>query len=76
MFSSFDFDQIEELRWDEQDQHIDQIREDIMSENHDFGPMDLIELGLWPTPGDLTVTLIVHVIRILDHVKRCFPTSR
>ncbi len=46
MFSSFDFDQIEELRWDEQDQTIDQIREDIMSENHDFGPMDLIELGL------------------------------
>ena len=46
MFSSFDFDQIEELRWDEQDQHVDQIREDIMSENHDFGPMDLIELGL------------------------------
>ena len=46
MFSSFDFDQIEELLWDEQDQAIDQIREDVMSENHDLGPMDLIELGL------------------------------
>ena len=46
MFSSFDFDQIEELLWDEQDQHVDQIREDIMSELTDLGPMDLIELGL------------------------------
>ena len=35
-----------ELIFDEDCRHIEQIREDIMSENHDFGPMDLIELGL------------------------------
>jgi len=46
MFSSFDYAHIEELVWDEQDQFIDQIREDIMSENHDLGAMDLYELGL------------------------------
>ena len=46
MFSSFEYDQIEELIWDEQDQAIDSIREDILSECHDLGPMDLIELGL------------------------------
>jgi len=46
MFSSFDFDQLQELVWDEQDQAIDNIREDVMAELHDLGPMDLIELGL------------------------------
>ena len=46
MFSSFDFDQIQELVWDEQTEFIETVREDIMSENHDLGPMDLIELGL------------------------------
>ena len=46
MFSSFEYDQIEELIWDKQDQAIDSIREDILSECHDLGPMDLIELGL------------------------------
>ncbi len=46
MFNSFDFDQIQELVWDEQTQFIETVREDIMSENHDLGAMDLYELGL------------------------------
>jgi hypothetical protein len=46
MFTSFDFDQIEELIWDEQTQAIEEIREDIMSELTDLGYMDLQELGL------------------------------
>ena len=45
MFSSFDFDQIEELIYDEQDATIEAIREDIMAECHDLSYMDLQELG-------------------------------
>ena len=45
MFSSFDFDNLEELVWDEQDQAIDLIQDDIMAECHDLGYMDLQELG-------------------------------